>query len=145
MPGGAGSLNQLGCPIIEIEVSGPLEQFKKPFTALIDTGFSGFLSLPMVRAFPVGLILHGTTTVVLADGSRQSKFTCLGQISFGQQTEVGTVIIEPTSDEALVGMEFLKRFKLTLLTDADTGSVFLFGSDFIKQALEAAKAKQSLS
>jgi clan AA aspartic protease len=141
MPGGEGSLNQLGCPTIDIEVSGPLEQFKRSFTALVDTGFSGFLSLPMVQAFPLGLILHGTTTVILADGTRQSKFTCLGDVTFGDQSEVGTIIIEPDADEALVGMEFLKKFKLALLTDADTGSVFLFGSDFIKQALEAAKAK----
>ena len=84
-----------------IEVSGPFPDSKQPFIALIDTGFSGFLSLPTIKALPLGLVLHGTTTVVLADGSQQSKFTCRGMIEFCGQKEVGLVILETVGRRGL--------------------------------------------
>lgn len=143
MSGGTGSLNQAGCPTISIEVTGAIPGSSKSIVALVDTGFTGFLSLPILEAFPIGLILHGTTSVILADGTRHSKFTCLGVVSYGGENKAGVVIIEPSSDEAIVGMDFLKKFRLTLLTDPDSGTVALFDSDLIKQALAAAAAKKN--
>jgi len=89
----------------------------------------------MIQAFPLGLLLHGTTTVILADGSKQSKFTCLGTIHYSGKTEVGVVIIEPNSDEAIVGMEFLKKFGLVLAVVTELGAVALIPSDEIKAAI----------
>jgi len=132
-----GSLNKLGCPVVDIEVSGPLPNSQQTFTALIDTGFSGFLSLPMLKAFPLGLVLHGTTNVVLADGNQQSKFTCLGQIEFCGQTEVGVIILEPHSDEPLVGMEFIRRFKRTLFVVPESGAVLLVSKDELRALVES--------
>ena len=126
-----------------IEVSGPFPDSKQPFIALIDTGFSGFLSLPTIKALPLGLVLHGTTTVVLADGSQQSKFTCRGMIEFCGQKEVGLVILEPEGDEALVGMEFPRPFKRTLFIVPETGAVILVSSEEIKASLKAAAEEKA--
>jgi predicted aspartyl protease len=111
-----GSFNNTGSPVVEIEVSGPVTPPTK-FTALVDTGFSGFLLLPLLDAFPVGLILRGTMALTLADGSSQTKLTCLGAIHFDGQNQIGLVVIEWQSTDVLVGMDFLRKFKKQLLVD----------------------------
>lgn len=111
-----GSFNNVGSPTVEIEVSGPVTQPTK-FTAIVDTGFSGFLLLPLLEAFPVGLILHTTMNVTLADGKTQTKLACLGRVFFDGQDEIGVVIIEWSSSDILVGMEFLQKFKKQLVID----------------------------
>ena len=63
-----GYLNANGDPHVEIEVANPLD-WRKKVNCLIDTGFTGFLSIPLLEAFPIGLLLIGTMPVTLADGS----------------------------------------------------------------------------
>lgn len=112
-----GGFDQGGSPTIEIEVCGPLQQFHS-FTAIMDTGFTGFLLLPIVSAFPIGLMLHSTMRIQLADGSVQTKLTCLGQIRFDGESSEGIVVIEELQNtEVLVGMDFLKRFRKQLIVD----------------------------
>jgi len=60
-------------------------------------------------------------------------------IHFGEAMQGGVIVVEPVSDQALVGMDFLKKFRLGLLTDPDIGSVFLFSSDDLKKALAGSK------
>ncbi|HYL84237.1 MAG TPA: hypothetical protein VE263_08390 [Candidatus Angelobacter sp.] len=95
---------------------------------MVDTGFSGFLLLPILEAFPVGLILSGTTSIELADGSKQNKLTCLGQIHFGGMKKIGLIIIEWENTDILVGMDFLRKFEKTLVVDPTNGKVMLFPS-----------------
>jgi clan AA aspartic protease len=120
-----GLFDENGSPIVEIEVSGPVHEPRK-ITAMVDTGFSGFLLLPILEAFPVGLILSGTTSIELADGSKQNKLTCLGQIHFGGMKKVGLIIIEWENTAILVGMDFLRKFEKTLVVDPLNNQVALF-------------------
>ena len=122
-----GSFNSSGSPVVEIAVSGPVTKPTK-FTAMVDTGFSGFLLLPILEAFPVGLILRGTIPITLADGSSQTKLTCLGEIHFDGMSEVGLIIIEWQSTDILVGMDFLRKFQRKLVVDAPKGTVELIKS-----------------
>jgi predicted aspartyl protease len=117
-----GSYNASGNPTIAIEVSGPLGNLF-PFAAMVDTGFSGFLLLPILNAFPIGLLLQGTMPITLADGSTQTKLTCLGSIHFDAAEEIGIIIIEWQNTDVLVGMEFLRRFKKQLRVDPTNGLV----------------------
>lgn len=91
----------------------------------IDTGFTGFLSIPIFQAFPIGLLLVGTIPITLADGKTQYRLTCLGRIHLGNQSQVGIVIIEPSGQQALLGMEFLKKFSKKLEVDPAAGTVQL--------------------
>ncbi|MFI5087175.1 MAG: hypothetical protein ACHP7I_02175 [Terriglobales bacterium] len=111
-----GTFNQLGSPTVEIEVSGPLGNRTK-FTAMVDTGFSGFLLLPILSAFPIGLILHSMMPITLADGSNQTKLTCLGGIHFDNAYVIGVIIIEWANTDVLVGMDFLRKFGKRLTVD----------------------------
>jgi predicted aspartyl protease len=117
-----GTFNSSGCPTVAIEVSGPLGN-RTPLTAMVDTGFSGFLLIPILDAFPIGLLLRGTTPITLADGSTQTKLTCLGLIHFDGKDEAGIIIVEWQNTDVLVGMEFLRTFKKRLSVDPANGLV----------------------
>ena len=88
----------------------------------MDTGFTGFLSIPMLQAFPIGLILTGTIPVTLADGSTHHKLTCLGMVQLGEERQVGLEVIEPNSNLPLLGMDFLRKFKKKLLINPQEGT-----------------------
>ena len=72
-----GFLHESGSPAIDLEISGPFPDVRQGFTAIIDTGFTGFVSMPLASAFPLGLSLFGTSSVVLADGNSQTKLLAL--------------------------------------------------------------------
>jgi predicted aspartyl protease len=121
MPTQIGSINSSGRPCIKVKISGAYPEFATEFEAVIDTGFTGFISMPFVQAFPLGLPLTGTTPVVLADGNVHEKFMaiCSAQLEGGTTWEAGVVILEPTSTDILLGMEFMQKFQKTLFVDAN--------------------------
>lgn len=111
-------------PCIDIEVSNPLD-WKQKLCCLIDTGFTGFLSIPMFTAFPIGLLLSGTMRLTLADGSTQFRLTCLGKANLDGEAQVGVIIIEPSSDQVLLGMDFPRKFNMQLVVDPVNSTVEL--------------------
>ncbi len=125
MPMWTGYFNSAGSPVVKLSLCGPFEQFRKEFEAIIDTGFSGFISMPLLDAFPLGLILRGATSLVLADGSVHPTLTALGEVGVGQELQIGLIILEPGSTSILVGMELLSAFHKRLIVSPETGSVLL--------------------
>lgn len=119
-----GYLDANGDACIDVEVANPLG-WKKKLKCVIDTGFTGFLSVPILDAFPIGLLLVGTIPVTLADGSTQYKLMCLGSASIGNEAHVGTILIEAGSTQSLLGMEFLRQFSKKLVLDPVAGTVEL--------------------
>lgn len=137
MPPLTGSFNSSGSPVIRIAVYGASAQAKQEFEAILDTGFSGFLAMPIGQAFPLGLVLTGTTTTILADGSQPFKLTALGKVVVGNQTAIGLLNIG--SSDILLGMEFSKIFRKTLLISA--GGFALFDNDELQRAPEVAAGR----
>ena len=115
MPQWIGFLDNTGSPSLKLTIGGVFNSTPQEFDVIIDTGFSGFISMPLVRAFPLGLPLFGTTGVVLADGSQAFKLTALGKVSNGNESNVGVVILEPNSNDILLGMDFLRIFAKALI------------------------------
>ena len=111
------SLNSAGHPVIKIKVWGLTEQFSAEFEALLDTGFTGFLSLPLTAALPLGLTLMSTATYTLADGSSTTSLLAIGTIDYEGQQILGPISLELNANckDVLVGMEFIKQGKLMLL------------------------------
>ena len=120
----AGSFDSNGNPIIKVTLSGVFNNPPQELSPIIDTGFSGFLSMPLLTAFPVGLPLFGTTTVTLADGSTATKLTALGTLEIGGMKKVGVIILEENATDPLLGMDFLRTFELSLIVTKDSVGVF---------------------
>jgi predicted aspartyl protease len=115
MPLWTGSFNKSGSPTIKVTIAGPLPGSGQEFEAIVDTGFTGFVSMPIVQAFPLGLILAGTTSVLLADGSTVPKLMAYGMATVEGEKKAGVILLAAGSSEILVGMEFLKTFGKVLL------------------------------
>jgi len=88
------SFHNTASPTIEIEVFGWNSDLRHRVTAIVDTGFTGFLLLPIIDAFVVGPILDSTMDITLADGTLQSRLVCMGGIHFNSQTQPGLILIE---------------------------------------------------
>jgi len=80
----------------------------------VDTGFSGFIVLPILLALPIGLTLTGTVSSNLADGSEALQYTAEVKVDFGTESHVDMAIL-PYEGEVLVGMRFLDFFRKSLL------------------------------
>jgi predicted aspartyl protease len=121
MTSGTGHFDSLGNPCLKFHLCGVAHDPPGlEFEAIIDTGFSGFIQLPMQHAFSLKLPLEGTSSYVLADGTRGTSLTALAHTTFGGTTVLGVISLTPGSLDVLVGMDFLRRFKLGLIMTKGT-------------------------
>lgn len=79
--------------------------------ALIDTGFTGELQLPLHVAVPLGLSLAGAATYQLADGSLCKQMLFSASVVWGTTTRLITVNVVDT-DTALIGGGLLHGYFL---------------------------------
>ena len=119
-----GSLPPNGSPKLKLCIGGILSDSHE-LEGIIDTGFTGFLSMPILTAFPLGLTLSGSTSVVLADGSKQNKLTALGKVIIDEEERIGTVLLEWGQSDILIGMDFLRLFERVLYVHPHMSTCFL--------------------
>ena len=84
------------------------------YEVMIDTGFSGFIQIPIIHAIALRLPLEGTQTLQLANGEQISAFTALVRTTLATRETVGVAVLSP-SDTFLVGMDFLRQFERLLV------------------------------
>src|SRR5207244_3327511 len=94
---------------VQITVAGKNSQ--QEIRALIDTGFTGELQLPLSVASPLGLELSGAGSFELADGSQSQEMLFKASILWGTTLRTATVIVSGT-DTPLVGGGLLHGFVL---------------------------------
>ena len=136
-----GFFNSSGSPALKISLCGAAKQVSKEFEAVVDTGFTGFLAMSMVEAFPLGLILTGSSKTILADGSATNDLTALGTVVVRNEERVGTILLSAATGAILVGMEFLTTFEKTLFVCTAAGSpmvVLMDNSEFKQLAQKEA-------
>lgn len=91
-----GSFNDGGNPAFTFMASGVIAQNRRELTAMMDTGFSGFLMLPLTLALPLGLVLIGTAEYVLADGSKNVNLTAIGTMEFLKESGM-KLLVDPVN------------------------------------------------
>lgn len=103
-------------PTMDIEVIGSKATAK--IRALIDTGFSGFLCLPIKIGKTLGLELIGTEVTEVADGRWIDQLKFAGSVKFlGKTQEVEIFLSE--SDTSQIGTMLLADCQLSIDFTAD--------------------------
>ena len=91
---------------------------------IIDTGFTGFVQVPMSVASQLGLLVPPLSQgqVTLADGKTQTVFLKNARVTVGRDAAAG-ICQFPVSSGAptLIGMDFLRRFQRMLIVSSAHG------------------------
>jgi predicted aspartyl protease len=145
MPTWTGFFSKSGSPAIKINIYGISDKASREFEAIVDTGFTGFISMSAIDAFPLGLVLSGTTATTLADGSTSPKLMAIGNAKIGSEVQVGTILLNLGATDVLVGTEFLKAFSKSLFMYEDIVALFDNADvkQFIESMMEAARKAQA--
>lgn len=99
--------NQLWVPI---EVAGDTDH--KEISALLDTGFTGELVLPLHIAVPLGLKLVGISSCTLGNGLETKQMLFSASIKWGTQKRSVTAIVVADTEEVLMGVSLLHGYAL---------------------------------
>lgn len=113
-----GNINGYASPKIKVAFQGMLSEASPPqfYDAIIDTGFTGSVSIPITQALPLGLVLFSTASFTLADGSKEDTFLCIGMAIVENKKQ--RVIFSLTQGrDILIGTEFLSMFHAKLKLD----------------------------
>jgi predicted aspartyl protease len=110
----AGAFDEAGSPTIKIRVGGDLGW--RDYAATIDTGFTGFVALPLIEMIPLGLSTRpGAALVMLGDGTIIENLVAQGSVILGSHSAIGAILLDETSADVLIGMAFLRAFALILI------------------------------
>jgi len=113
---GTGHFDSRGNACLKLHLCGVAhEEPGVEFEGIIDTGFTGFIQLPIQHAFSLKLPLEGTAQYTLADGSQTVCLTALARTTCAGKKEVGVVTLAMGSQDILIGMEFLRRLRFGLM------------------------------
>ncbi len=104
-----GSVNAAYEPVVTLAVQGPAGQARE-IEAVIDTGFTGFLTVTPALATELGLDFRGTSRATLADGSEVTfPYYAVAVIWDGQPRYVEA---DAADTIPLVGMRLLDSHSL---------------------------------
>ena len=107
-----------GAPRVSITVANITERHRTlTLSAVVDTAFTGYLTLPLDSIRELGLVLRGTQPPVLANGTVGQFSVYAGMVTWNGQERL-TIIFESDSDP-LIGMAMLWGSRLTV--DAQEG------------------------
>jgi predicted aspartyl protease len=120
-----GGFDSTGSPIIAIRVQG--SSGSKTYQAVVDTGFTGFVELPLFEMVELGLKTEGAANVMLGDGSVVTNYLSTAAVHLATQVESGTILLAESSSGVLIGMAFLREFKKSLILT--NSAVVLYDED----------------
>lgn len=117
-----GIIRETGTPILTLKVLGK-EGSEATVEGVLDTGFDGFLCLPIPVAVSLGLELIDVTRTELADGTIVED-----ELVFAAQTEWDGALMDvdvllTRSEDVLIGTAFLKEYIVQLDYKAHTVSI----------------------
>ena len=122
MPTWKGRFNNLGSPIISITISGPDGGMSYRVDAIVDTGFNGFLALPVAYARNLGLTTTSVYTLGAADDAAALRPGSKGRIGVeGEEFDGDFLILDNNLDCFAIGVEFLRitrrRLEVSIIRD----------------------------
>ncbi len=117
----SGTITRAGSPIVEIRLLGRKAQ--TTIEGILDTGFDGYLCLPIIVAVPLGLELIDVADSELADGTVvEDEPVFAGQVEWGDKILDVEILLTRTT-EALIGTALLRDTEVHL--DFTSGTVII--------------------
>lgn len=102
--------DELGSLVFDAALIGTCNRVSKK--VIIDTGFSGDIALPVSVACAIGLTPAGAGRIALADGTIITVPLFMGKIEVGGEVRDAIYMVVEGTEEVLVGMGFLERYKI---------------------------------
>ena len=96
-------------PKIKLRIRGSKKRSYKTITALLDTGHSGSLALPVLNLIDIGATVESFGPVGLADGSQINVYYFKVYVEIdGEEKQIQASMIDnPAVNEAIAGLELL--------------------------------------
>ena len=114
--GTVGPINLLE-PCVTLAVAGPSREFQQ-LDVVIDTGFSGWLTLPRDLVAELDLTRYGNRASVLATGERVPVEIYSALVMWGGQIRP-VFVHEMASGRPLIGTAMLENYRLTIDMHSD--------------------------
>jgi len=126
-----GAFDQDGAPTVRFRVSAPGGKTLE-YVGIVDTGFTGFVALPLAEMVPLRLVTQpAAASVRLGNGTITYNLIANGTVVLLDQQRPATILLDDTSAEALVGMALLRAFDLALIV-TDTAVVLHDRSEILE-------------
>jgi clan AA aspartic protease len=106
-----GAVNNKFEAVVRLRVRGP-SGVESDIDAIVDSGFTSFLTLPAKTVTALGLIQQSGSRAVLADGSVHQVDIYAVEVSWGGSWR--TVLVSAIGNESLLGMRMLTGHKLVI-------------------------------
>src|SRR5277367_1589451 len=98
-------------PTAKVAIAGT--KGKMILDAVIDTGFDGFLCIPVDDAVALGLVLAGHAMIELADGTEKQEYFFKGSVTFFGKTRSARIYLT-ISEDALIGTRLFAGCRLVI-------------------------------
>ena len=124
IPTWRGHFDQRGNACLRFDVRRQSDQARVTFEGIIDTGFDGFIQIPLVLGAAYGFVAGSLTTtpVGLANGTTQQVPVHAVQVNVAGETQLGVGHFpQERGSPILIGMGFLRRFRRALLISTNLG------------------------
>ncbi len=106
---------------LEFELHGIDKKTSQNFNGIIDTGFNGYLQIPMVQALPLGLKLIGVMPSTIANGQTVVSLMCEGFVTV-EGKEIETIVYLQDGNTVLIGTQLLEKIGKNLILDFVDGT-----------------------
>lgn len=107
-------------PEVAIEILGSIGEEEIKVVAIVDTGSTAFLQIPIAIGMKANLRLLSLGYYTMADGRKVKKLQCIGKIRFAGKEISGIISLSETSDDSLLGMQFLQKLGMDFTVSTAT-------------------------
>ena len=106
-----GVVNERRAAVVRLRLRGPAG-VDTEVVAIVDSGFTADLTLPVTTVAALGLVRRSSGTAVLGDGSASRFDICSAEVEWGGTWR--TLLVSVLGNETLMGMRLLEGHKLVI-------------------------------
>lgn len=129
-----GKFNELHSPCLTFAIHRERDDERFSFTGILDTGFTGFIQIPLIYAVILGTDINKCAIVktTFANGTIENNWLKEMSVSVQNERVTGHCSISRHPDSpVLLGMEFLRKFNRVLVVSSKQG-IFLVEESQVK-------------